>query len=183
MISKIKKFIIQRSRISMKNKFIIPIIIIIIFSVVLVSGCITSDISNINAQADNVNTHVKSGDHYYNLSASDANSLSLTKAASEVNDSNNDYTQALTAAQSAYNYAQNSNDAIYVQYTQNIQTSIEYKLNATLELKTAINLLKNNNTAEANTHLTTANDYMNKSLTYDNNSQNILKQNPSKFKQ
>ncbi len=166
----------------MKNKVNKIIIVSVVTLVIIVSGCINSDVGNINAQATNINNHVKTGDQYYNQSASDTNKQQFTPALTESNNANNEYTQAQTAAQSAYNSAQNSNDAIFVEYLQNILYEVQAKLNATTELKTSINYLKNNDSSNGNQHLTTANNYMNKALQYENNSQEIINQNPSKFK-
>ncbi len=151
-------------------------------AVIIVSGCIDSDVGNINAQAININNHVKTGDQYYNQSSSDTNNLLLTKALSESNNASYEYNQSQTAAQGALNTAQNSNNAVFVEYLQNILYEVQAKLNATSELKIAINYLKTNDTSDADNHLQTANDYMNKALQYENTSENIINQNPSKFK-
>ncbi|MGO9387180.1 MAG: hypothetical protein ACLPWD_03930 [Methanobacterium sp.] len=167
----------------MKNKLNQVIVVAVVTLVIIVSGCVTSDVSNINAQATNINNHVKNGDHYYNESASNTNKYLLAQALTEENNASTEYNQAQTAAQAAYNSAQDSNDAIFVEYLQNILYEVQAKLNATSELKTAITDLENNDTSDANDHLATANNYMNNALTYENNSENIVNQNPSKFQQ
>ena len=168
----------------MLNKFNKLVVVVTVLTlVIIVSGCITSDVGNINSQAININNHVKSGDQYYNQSASDANKLLFAQASSEANNASNEYNQSQTAAQDAYNSAKNSNDAVFVEYLQNVLFEVQAKLNASSELKTSINYLKNNETSLGNEHLQNANNYMNQALQYENASEVIVNQNPSKFKQ
>ena len=163
----------------MRNKIIILAVITL---VIFLSGCIQSDVSNINSKAITINNHIKRGDDYYNLSASDTNKLLLNQALSECNNASSEYNQAQTAAQDAYVSATNSNDAVFVEYLQNVLGEVQAKLNATSELKIAINLLQTNQTSSADDHLATANSYMQKALEYQKNLENIVNQNPSKFK-
>jgi hypothetical protein len=167
----------------MKNKLNQLIVVSVVTLVIIVSGCVTTDVSNINAQAININNHVKNGDQYYNESASNTNQLLLAQALTEDNNASNEYNQAQTAAQAAYNSAQDSNDAIFVEYLQNILYEVHAKLNATSELNTTITDLENNDTSDANDHLAVANNYMNNALTYENISETIVNQNPTKFQQ
>lgn len=163
----------------MRNKILI---LAVITSVIFLSGCIQSDVSNINSKAITINNHLQRGDSYFNMSAADTNQMQLNKALSECNNATNEYNQAQTAAQDAYQSATNSNDAIFVEYLQNVLGEVQAKLNATSELKTAINLLQANQTASADDHLTAANSYMQSAMTYQKNAENIVNQNPSKFK-
>lgn len=158
------------------------ILVAVLTLTVFLSGCIQSDVSNINDMSISINNHLKKGDEYYNQSANDANKMYLNQALSECNNASTEYNSAQTSAQSAYNSAKNSNDGIFMDYIQNALNEIQAKLNATTELKTAINLLQINQTSSANSHLSVANDYMNKALQYQKNREDIVKQNPSKFK-
>lgn len=164
---------------TMGNRIIVVAVLVL---VVFMSGCVQSDVSNINDMSISINNHLKNGDQYYNQSASDANKMVLNQALSECNNATNEYSSAQTSAQTAYNSAKNSNDGIFMDYLQNALNEIQAKLNATTELKTAINLLQTNETTSANNHLAAANDYMAKAQQSQKNRDDIVNQNPSKFK-
>lgn len=158
------------------------IIVAVILTTVLLSGCIQSDINTINDMASSINSHLKKGDEYYNLSATNTNRMSLNQALTQCQNANDEYSSAQTSAQTALNSAKNSNDGVYIDYMQNVLLEIQAKLNATSELKTSILLLQDNQTSSANSHLGNANDYMAKALQYKKNKDNIVNQNPTKFK-
>lgn len=158
------------------------IIISLILATVFLSGCVQSDISNINDMSLSINNHLKKGDDYYNQSATNANKMILYQALTDINKADDEYSLAQTSAQTALNSAKNANDGIFIDYIQNALLEIQAKLNATSELKTAITLLQNNQTSSANEHLGAANDFMNKALEYKKNRDEIVNQNPSKFK-
>ena len=158
------------------------LVIATILATVFLSGCIQSDISNINDMSLSINNHLKKGDEYYNQSATNTNKKLLSQALTDSNNANDEYSLAQSSAQTALNSAKNANDGIFIDYVQNALLEIQSKLNATSELKTAITLLQNNQTSSANQHLGAANDFMNKSLQYKKNRDDIVNQNPSKFK-
>ena len=85
-------------------------------------------------------------------------------------------------ASQGFTYAQNSNDTVYINYMQYVLNEIDAKINATNELKTAIPYLMDNDTVNANTHVSNANGFMNNATTFNNQRQDIVKQNPTKFK-
>lgn len=158
------------------------IIITVVLAIVFLSGCVQSDVSSINDMTISINNHLKKGDEYYNQSATNTNKLNLNQALKDANNANTEYSSAQTSAQTALNSAKSSNDGIYIDYIQNALFEIQAKLNATSELKTAITLLDSNETSSANNHLSLANDYMDKALQYKKNREEIVKQNPNKFK-
>jgi len=158
------------------------LIIALTLAIVFLSGCVQSDISNINDMSLSINNHLKKGDEYYNQSATNTNRMILSQALVDNKNANDEYSLAQTSAQTALNSAKNANDGIFIDYIQNALLEIQAKINATSELKTAITLLQINQTSSANEHLGTANDYMAKALQYKKNREDIVNQNPSKFK-
>lgn len=158
------------------------IIVAVILLIVFLSGCIQSDISNINDMASSINSHLKKGDDYYNRSALNTNRMVLSQALTDCKSANDEYSMAQTSAQTALTSAKNSNDGVFIEYIQYSVLEIQAKLNATSELNTAIKLLQNNQTSSANDHLESANSYMNSALKYKTNRDDIVKQNPDKFK-
>jgi hypothetical protein len=163
----------------MDNKIIIWGLVII---VVFLSGCIQSDSSQIDVLATSINTHLKNGDGDYNTAGIDTNEFLYSAALDECNNASSEYNQAQSLANQGLTYAQNSNDTVYASYMQSVLNEIDAKINATNELKTAIPYLQDNNTVNANIHSSNANGYMDDATTFNNQRENIVKQNPTKFK-
>lgn len=161
-----------------KKSFILVVIILTIF----LSGCITSDVGKMNDMAISINNHLKKGDNYYNLSATNTNKQQYSQALSECNNASYEYGLAQTTAKEAYNIAKNSQIPTYIDYMQNVIFELEAKLNATAELKNTINFLQNNQTSQANNSMDLANSFMEKAMEYQKNREEIVNQNPSKFK-
>ena len=163
----------------MDNKIIIlGIVVIIIFF----SGCIQSDSSKIDGVSTSINTHLKSGDGDYNNAGTDANKFLYSKGLKEIDNASSEFNLAKSFASQSFTYAQNSNDTIYINYMQSVLNEIDAKINATNELKTAIPYLMDNDTVNANIHIGNANGFMNKATTFNDQRENIVKQNPTKFK-
>lgn len=163
----------------MKNKFVI---LIVITFVVFFSGCIESNISQIDALSSTINSHIKNGDQYYNNTGKAVNQFQYSTALNYCNNATLEFNTAQTSAKQGLNYAQNSNDTVYINYMQNVVNELDNKINATEELKTAISELQTNDTVNANIHIGNANDYMNNAIQFNNLRQQIIQQNPTKFK-
>ena len=164
----------------MKNK-IIPLIVLMF--VVSLSGCIESDATQISGLSSTINDHLKNGDNYFNNAASNLNKYSFNSTASNCNNALSEFNSAKTSAAQGLNYAQNSKDDIYIQYMQLTVAEIDSRVNATTELQQAINYLQMKNSVNGNSHVALANQYMDASMGYKTKRDNIVKQNPSKFKQ
>ena len=70
----------------------------------------------------------------------------------------------------------------FVEYLDNALLEIQAKLNATKELNNAIRFLQLNQPISANNHLNAANNYMNRALEFKAEREEIVRQNPTKFK-
>lgn len=163
----------------MKNKIVILVVMII---VIFLSGCIQSNTSQIDALASTINNHIKNGDQYYNKSGQAVNQFQYSTALSYCNNASYEFNQAQTSAKQGLTYAHNSNDTVYVNYMQDVVNELDAKINATEELKTAISYLRDNDSVNANIHIGNANDLMNNAVQFNNLRQQIIKQNPTKFK-
>jgi hypothetical protein len=163
----------------MDNKIIILGLVII---VVFLSGCIQSDTSKIDALATSINTHLKNGDSDYNTAGIDTNKFLYGAALAQCDNASSEYNQARSLASQGFTYAQNSNDTVYTTYMQSVLNEIDAKINATDELKTTISYLQDNDTINANIHSSNANGYMDEATTFNDQRENIVKQNPTKFK-
>lgn len=163
----------------MKNK-IIPVIVLML--VIAFSGCIQSDTANINGLSSTINDNLKNGDNYFNSAASDLNKYSYSSASSNCNNALSKFNSAKGSAQQALSYAQNSKDSVLIDYVQLTISEIDARVNATLELQQAINYLQKNDTVSGNPHVTSANEFMDISMEYKAKKDEIVQQNPSKFK-
>jgi hypothetical protein len=63
-----------------------------------------------------------------------------------------------------------------------VVSEIDSKLNATLELKQAIPYLQQKNNSTGNPHITAANQFMDQSMEYKTKKDNLVNENPAKFK-
>lgn len=86
----------------MKNKILILFIMVL---VVALSGCISSDASNIDGLAPSINSHLKSGDIMYNQSAIDVNQFKYTQALAECDNATSEFNSAKSSANSGLSYA------------------------------------------------------------------------------
>ncbi len=166
----------------MKNKILPLFLVMIILSVVAISGCTQYGASDINGISSTINDHLKKGDNYYNKAALDSNSYDLDNASLNVNNALTEFNSAKSSAQQALNYAQNSKDSVYIEYMQNTVVEIDARVNATLELQQAINYFQQKNSTMGNNHVSLANQYMDRSIQYKTKNDDLIQQNPSKFK-
>ena len=163
----------------MKNKIVI---LVVIMFVIFFSGCIQSNTSQIDGLSSTINSHIKNGDQYYNNSAKAVNQFQYSTALNYCNNASSEFNTAQSSAKQGLTYAQSSNDTVYINYMQNVVNELDAKINATDELKAAISYLQDNDTVNANTHIGNANDFMNNAVQFNNLRQQIIQQNPTKFK-
>jgi hypothetical protein len=163
----------------MKN-FIVPIIILM--TVIAFSGCIQSDSSNINGLSSNINNNLKNGDNNYNNAVTDLNGYSYISASTNCSNALSNYNSAKALATQGLSYAQDSKDNILINYMQLTISEIDSRVNATLELQQAISYLQKNDTYNGNQHVATANNFMDASMDFKKQQENIVNENPSKFK-
>jgi len=163
----------------MKRKILTLFLITVI---VVLCGCIFSDISNVNSLCPTINDHIKKGDEYYNNAASNTNKYYYETALENCKMAVSEFSSAKSSAQKALTYAEDSNDDVLREYVQYSFNEIEAKLNATSELNQAIELFKEKDREAANKHVELANGFMDKAMEYKAKKEQIVKENPSKFK-
>ncbi|MEL7669306.1 hypothetical protein [Methanobacterium sp.] len=166
----------------MKNKILPLLLVIFMMAIVAISGCIQSDASSINGLSSTINNHLKNGDSYYNTAVTNVNKYSLDNASSNADSALSEFNSAKTSAQKALSYAQNSKDSVFTEYMQNFMGEIDAKINATSQLQQAVTYFKQKDSTNGNSHVTLANSYMDRSIQYETANNNLVKQNPSKFK-
>jgi hypothetical protein len=166
----------------MKSKILPLFLVMAIVTTVAISGCIQSDVSSINGLSSSINASLKKGDGFYNGAVSDLNKYSLVNASSDANSALSEFNSAKNSAQQALNFAQSSKDGVFIEYMQNTVGEIDSRVNATLELQQAISYFDQKDSENGNSHVLLANQYMDKAMEYKTKKENIVKQNPSKFK-
>jgi hypothetical protein len=158
------------------------IILALLTLTVFLSGCVGSEISNIDQLATKINENIKNGDSYYNQAATSVNKFLYEIALGQSNNAASQFDLAKSSSQEALIYARTTQDQVYISYLQLTINEVDAKINATKELQLAIPLYQGNDTRSANTHVKLANTYMKKSLEYEKKKQKIVNQNPTKFK-
>ncbi|NYB53084.1 MAG: hypothetical protein HVN35_11080 [Methanobacteriaceae archaeon] len=160
----------------------ILIILALVTVTVSLSGCLGSQLSQINQLSDTINNHLSAGDTYFNQAATSTNKYQYNDAQQQINNASNEFNMAKSSTQEAMFYAKSLQDQIYINYLQLTLQQIDAKINATNELKVAIPLFMRNDTKTANSHVDLANQFMSKSLEYQQQKNELVRQNPAKFK-
>ncbi len=163
----------------MNNKIIILALVTL---VVFLSGCIQSDASKIDGVSPTITSHLKKGDEYYSNAVYDTNKFLYSMALKNCDSANSEFNLARSSAAEASAYAKNSNDSVLISYLDNVVSEIDAKMNATSELKTAIPYLQQNDTVNANNHVGLANGFMDTANEFKTKRDEIIQQNPAKFK-
>jgi len=158
------------------------IIFVLVILTVYLSGCLGTQVTQIDQLTDTINDHIKSGDSYFNQAATSTNKYQYTAAQSQADNASSEFNLARTTSQEALIYAKNLQDQVYITYLQITLQELDAKINATNELKVAIPLFTRNDTKTGNTHVDLANNYMDTSLEYQKQREEIVQQNPTKFK-
>lgn len=151
-------------------------------TVIAFSGCVQSDSSNINGLSSNINNDLKNGDNNYNQAVKDLNAFSYISASTNCNNALSNFNSAKALATQGLSYAQDSKDNILINYMQLTVSEIDSRVNATLELQQAISYLQKNDTIDGNQHAASANNFMDASVNFQKQQEDIVNQNPSKFK-
>lgn len=160
----------------------ILIILALVTVTVSLSGCLGSEVTQIDQLTDPINNHMSSGDNYFNQAATSTNKYQYDDAQDQVNNASSEFNQAKTMSQEASVYAKSLQDALYSTYFQLTLLQLDAKINATNELKLAIPLFMRNDTRSGNSHVDQANQFMQQSLDYQNQKDDLVSQNPTKFK-
>ncbi len=160
----------------------ILIILALVTLTVSLSGCLGSQVAQIDQLCDTINNHLTSGDSYFNQAATSTNKYQYDSAQEQINNASSEFNLAKTSSQEAMIYSKNLQDQVYITYLQLTLYQVDAKINATNELKVAIPLFMRNDTRTGNTHVDLANQFMEKSLEYQKQKEDLVQQNPTKFK-
>jgi len=173
-----KTFISQTPKISSMKRIHI---LVVLLAIVGVSGCIDSGKGNINQLIPEINEHIKNGDSYFNESAMAANDFKLDDALSKCELAASEYNSARNLASEALGYARNDGDPVIINYLELLVSELEAKINATSQLKSAIEMFRLNQTEEGNSNIELANSYMKSAKELEGERQEIVRKNPDRF--
>ena len=148
----------------------------------MICGCTQSEITQIDQLVPQINSHLQKGDEYYNQSAEDLNTLKTNSSLDKSNNAFSEYNSARSLTSQALSYAQSSQDEVYIQYLKLVLSEIDAKLNATSELRTAGQLFLGGDNETANENLRSANNMMLDAQEFQKQKEQLVKENPSKFK-
>ena len=111
----------------------IVIIFVLVILVVSLSGCLSTQVAQIDQLADTINDHIISGDNYFNQAATSINKYQYEDAQSQADNASSQFNLAKTSAQEALIYSKNLQDQVYITYIQITLQELDAKINATNE--------------------------------------------------
>ncbi len=164
------------------NKKII-IVIIVLLATVSVSGCIKTPMDNINNIVPSLNQNIEIGDANYNEAVSYLNLQKYDLAENKIQISSNNFLDAKNKILEINKYTDEINDTLYLQYLSLIEEELNLKENATSNLQLAIQKFKEGDKVSANNYVTTANKLMDQGISIQNQRNNLVKNNPDKFRE
>ncbi len=162
------------------RKVIISLLLIIL--TVFLSGCLDTQLAQIDHLSEIINVYIESGDDNFNNAATNTNKYRYFEAEKQCNNATTQYNLAKTSVQEALIYSRNIQDEVYISYMEITLQELDAKINATNELRVAIPLFMGNDTESGNKHVDLANQHMQTSLDFKRQKQEIVKQFPTKFK-
>lgn len=163
------------------NKKII-IIIAVLLATVSVSGCIKTPMDNINDIIPNLSQSIETGNSNFNEAVRYSNNHDYNTAEEKIQIASTSFLDAQNKIVDIRKYYNDINDTLYIQYLDLVDEELNLKQNATANLQLAIQSFKNGDKSLANGYVTTANSIMKEAIGIQNQRENLVKNNPSKFK-
>ena len=163
------------------NKKII-IIIIVLLATVSISGCINSPIDNINNIVPSLTESIENGGSNFNEAVQYSNKRDYVNAEEKIQVASTSFLDGQNKILDIKRYYDDINDTVYLQYINLIEEELNLKQNATAYMQLAIQAFRNDNKVTANGYVTKANNMMREAIVIQNQRENLVKNNPNKFK-
>lgn len=163
------------------NKKII-IVIVVLIATVSVSGCIKTPLDNVNDVIPSLTESIEKGSLNYNESVQYTNKRDYSTAEEKIQQANTNFLDAQNKILDIKEYYNNINDTLYIQYLNLIESELNLKQNATANLQLAIQAFSTGNKVLANDYVNKANSNMKEAVSIQKQRENLVKNNPSKFK-
>ncbi|MDR1721841.1 MAG: hypothetical protein LBR24_02195 [Methanobrevibacter sp.] len=158
------------------------IIIAVLLSLVVISGCINSDMDNINNLIQQLNNNIVNGDLNYNAAVDDLNSHNYDDAAEKINIANENFNECKNKIAEIKQSYKKLNNSLYEDYIDLVGQEIDLKLNATINLKHALNNFQKGNNQTANKYVDYANNFMIDGIQIQKERDQLVSDNTDKFK-
>ena len=162
------------------SKLIIFIFILVVFSTVVV--LIDSSVDTINKSMPEVSDGIVKGDQDYNEAVDLVNNKSFKEAMDKADSAENNFNNSLNKLKEIRGKFSKDISDIHKDYINAAYDELELKRDAVSKLKDAIECFEVNKNATGTEYALEANDYMNRSLEYENSRNSLVENNPNLFK-
>jgi len=161
----------------MKNKIIVISVLVL---VIAISGCVNSDMENINQIIPKLNDNIKNGDSNFNLAVDGLNTNKTDVAEVKVKIAIEKFSNAKTNIDDIQKNYKSLNNTKYINYIDLISEELDYKVNASLALQSAIRTSSNNRQL-FNEYVRYANSWMLKGFYIQDERNSLVLNNPNLF--
>ncbi|MDR2544856.1 MAG: hypothetical protein LBD03_04830 [Methanobrevibacter sp.] len=161
----------------MKNKIIVISVLVL---VIAISGCVNSDMENINQIIPKLNDNIKNGDSNFNLAVDGLNTNKTDVAEVKVKTAIEKFNNAKTNIDEIQKNYKSLNNTKYINYIDLISEELDYKVNASLALQSAIRTPSNNRQL-FNEYVSYANSWMLKGFYTQDERNSLVLNNPNLF--
>ena len=160
----------------------IIVIVIVLLSTIAISGCISTPLSNVNEKIDDLNQQIETGDNNFNEAVNHINEKNYQSASDSNQKAALGYSKCITFLDNISEDKNQLNESIYIEYLNLVKQEVECKHNATVYLDKAINAYSTSSNSTGNSYSTTANNLMSDAIELQKERNNIVNNNPDKFK-
>jgi len=160
----------------MKNKIIIISVLVL---VIAISGCVNSDMESVNQIIPKLNDNIKNGDLNFNLAVNGLNSYNTEIAKVKVHLAIENFNNAKINIGDIQRTYKNLNNTNYITYIDLISKELESKINASLDLQSAVQT--SSNELIFNRFVKSANSYMETGFYYQDRRNTLVQNNPNLF--
>ncbi|MDR1819361.1 MAG: hypothetical protein LBR15_03845 [Methanobrevibacter sp.] len=161
----------------MKNKIIVISVLVL---VIAISGCVNSDMENINQIIPKLNDNIKSGDSNFNLAVDGLNANKANVAETRVKTAIEKFNNAKINIDDMRKNYKNLNNTKYINYIDLISEELDYKINASLALQSAIRTPSSDKQL-FNEYVSYANSWMLKGFYIQDERNSLVLNNPNLF--
>lgn len=159
------------------------LVILISLLMVVVSGCIGSEVSNANNNIPEINNNIIKGDNYFNTAASNLNYGAYSVSKEKVQQAIDEFEEAEKKINLISDSINKTEDAVYIEYIDLCYKEISLKKKASEKLQVACDLAESNGSYNDRVrYINECNEFMRQSNQYSYQRKEIEKKYPEKFK-
>ena len=158
------------------------IILIVLLATVSISGCINSPIDNINNVIPSLTQSIEMGGLNFNEAVQYSNRQDYVSAEEKIQSASTNFLNAQNKILEIKGYYDGINETLYLQYLDLVEEELSLKQNATAQMQLAIQAFSDGKKVVANEYVRKSNNLMNEAIALQNQRENLVKNNPNKFK-